>query len=62
MGFWKWLLESSQKRAAQRYLNCKVVAYYWNGAVSTAHAIKDISYIGAYLRQKSAGTWALCSC
>jgi len=49
VGFLKWLLESAQKRAAQRYLNCKVVAYYWNGAVSTAHQLKDISYLGAYL-------------
>jgi Flp pilus assembly protein TadG len=49
VGLLKWLFESSQKRGAQRYLNCKVVAYYWNGAVSTAHTVKDISYIGAYL-------------
>jgi Flp pilus assembly protein TadG len=49
VGFLKWLLESSQKRGAQRYLNCRVVAYYWNGAASTAHTVKDISYLGAYL-------------
>ena len=37
------------KEGLAAVLNCKVVAYYWNGAVSTAHQLKDISYLGAYL-------------
>ena len=47
--FWKWLLGSDQRREAQRHSDCTVVAYYWNGAISTARPLKNISFAGAYL-------------
>lgn len=46
--FLRWL-EEREKRADKRHLVSDVVAYYWNGTIPTAHALRDISCTGAYL-------------
>ena len=45
----KWLAQIADKRWERRYLTSDLVAYYWEGTVSTSHPVRDISCNGAYI-------------
>jgi hypothetical protein len=46
-----WLARSSSKdrRSAERYIAPNLAAYYWTGAHTPPHSVRDISSNGTYL-------------